>query len=281
MLAIVSGDLPVGAKLPSVREIALRHKIHANTVSAAYRNLEELGWLESRKGSGVYARALSEYEMGQARASAQDDLSRLAQDFLSAARSRGYSGGEVLEAIKTLAKKKPPKAIYVVEDEPNLRRILAAEIGDHIGLPLRETTVKDGYSAKLSANSVYIALPETKEKLNGFLPGDAIRFYVKMNSAQEQMKGRERPAPDDLIGVVSTWPMFLLWAETLLVAAGLDAEQIVKRQPVGKNWQSGLSECKFVIADSVAAKLLPKGTEIRIFRMISEESLNEIKSLAG
>ena len=57
VLGIVSGDLPPGQRLPSTRELARRFKIHANTVSAAYRELEERGWLESRKGSGVYVRA--------------------------------------------------------------------------------------------------------------------------------------------------------------------------------------------------------------------------------
>ena len=57
-LSILSGDLPASTRLPSVRDTARRYDIHANTVSAAYRDLEEQGWLESRKGSGVYARDL-------------------------------------------------------------------------------------------------------------------------------------------------------------------------------------------------------------------------------
>ena len=54
MLAIVSGDLKPDDKLPSIREISLRHKIHANTASAAYRWLEKEGWVSLRIGSGVY-----------------------------------------------------------------------------------------------------------------------------------------------------------------------------------------------------------------------------------
>src|SRR5262245_16494313 len=53
-LGVLSGDLSAGLRLPSVRAMARQHALHANTVSAAYRDLERGGWLESRRGSGVY-----------------------------------------------------------------------------------------------------------------------------------------------------------------------------------------------------------------------------------
>ena len=56
VLAILSEDLQTGVRLPSTRELARRFRIHANTVSAAYKDLERAGWLELRHGSGVYIR---------------------------------------------------------------------------------------------------------------------------------------------------------------------------------------------------------------------------------
>src|SRR3954464_9291333 len=53
-LGILSGDLEPGRRLPSTRELARRFRVHANTVSAAYKQLEDEGLLESRHGSGVY-----------------------------------------------------------------------------------------------------------------------------------------------------------------------------------------------------------------------------------
>src|SRR5512133_1430813 len=50
VLGILSDDLPPGVRLPSTREIARRFRVHANTVSAAYRELERDGWIESRRG---------------------------------------------------------------------------------------------------------------------------------------------------------------------------------------------------------------------------------------
>jgi DNA-binding transcriptional regulator YhcF (GntR family) len=56
LLGIVSQRLPPGERLPSVRELARRLHIHANTVSAAYKDLAARGWVKQRKGSGVYVR---------------------------------------------------------------------------------------------------------------------------------------------------------------------------------------------------------------------------------
>src|SRR5258708_36810216 len=56
VLGILGDELKPGRRLPSTRELARRFHVHANTVSAAYRELERDGWLEMRKGSGVYVR---------------------------------------------------------------------------------------------------------------------------------------------------------------------------------------------------------------------------------
>ena len=56
VLAILSGDLKAGDRLPSTRELARRFSIHPNTVSAGYRQLTEEGWAEYRHGSGVYVK---------------------------------------------------------------------------------------------------------------------------------------------------------------------------------------------------------------------------------
>lgn len=54
VLGILSNDLQPGQRLPSTRELARRFRIHANTVSAAYKQLEQERWVELRHGSGIY-----------------------------------------------------------------------------------------------------------------------------------------------------------------------------------------------------------------------------------
>jgi GntR family transcriptional regulator len=51
---IASGELPVGAALPSVRGLALQLTINPNTVAKAYTELTAEGWLDARAGLGLF-----------------------------------------------------------------------------------------------------------------------------------------------------------------------------------------------------------------------------------
>src|SRR5713226_9487322 len=86
-LGIISGDLKVRQKLPSTRELARRFHIHSNTVSAAYRELHDGGWVEFRKGSGVYVRGRTADQM------LEDDLGldQMIANFFKTARAKGHS----------------------------------------------------------------------------------------------------------------------------------------------------------------------------------------------
>ncbi len=52
--AIASGDLKAGDQLPSVRELSERLGVNPNTIAKAYRDLEVMGLLYTRRGMGVF-----------------------------------------------------------------------------------------------------------------------------------------------------------------------------------------------------------------------------------
>ncbi len=52
--AISSGELNPGDQLPSVRELSERLDVNPNTVAKAYRDLEVMGLLYTRRGMGVF-----------------------------------------------------------------------------------------------------------------------------------------------------------------------------------------------------------------------------------
>ena len=54
---VVSGVLPPGEKLPSVRELAGQLAINPNTIQRAYRELESEGYIVSVPGKGSFAAA--------------------------------------------------------------------------------------------------------------------------------------------------------------------------------------------------------------------------------
>jgi DNA-binding transcriptional MocR family regulator len=52
--AIERGDIPLGTRLPPERTLAAELDVSRTTVVGAYGALRELGWVESRQGSGTY-----------------------------------------------------------------------------------------------------------------------------------------------------------------------------------------------------------------------------------
>lgn len=52
--AVASGRLKPGEKLPSVHELSARLHLNPNTVAKAYRDLEVMGILYTRRGMGVF-----------------------------------------------------------------------------------------------------------------------------------------------------------------------------------------------------------------------------------
>ena len=51
---ILSGALPAGSRMPSVRELAGQLAINPNTIQRAYRELEAEGYISSAPGRGSY-----------------------------------------------------------------------------------------------------------------------------------------------------------------------------------------------------------------------------------
>lgn len=54
--AITAGRLTAGEQLPSVRELSERLDVNPNTVAKAYRDLEVMGLLYTRRGKGVFVK---------------------------------------------------------------------------------------------------------------------------------------------------------------------------------------------------------------------------------
>src|SRR5687768_6786674 len=123
-LGIVSNDLKPSERLPSTRDLARRYSIHANTVSAAYRELARRGWVEFRKGSGVYVRLRSAEKMEEGLA-----LDQLISRFFRHLREEGYSLPEIKAGVTRSFLMQRPDHLLVLEPDVGLRKIVVAEIG--------------------------------------------------------------------------------------------------------------------------------------------------------
>lgn len=276
--AISSGDLQADDKLPSVRELSLHFKVHQNTVSAAYKWLEENGWVDARKGSGVFVCEIAKEKYATAKFEIENELDAMISQFFCQARQLGFTSSQIEKGIEKFLSTSKPERILIAEEDEYLRQIIFTELESAINFPTFSVAPQELVNSMYTDNSLIVCFPETAQKLRKFLPNNSI-FSLKINSAQDEIKGQQKPEADNLIGIVSGWEMFLRWAKIFLIAVGIDGESIVLRDAKEKNFQKGLASCLFVITDSATAEILPKSLEKKVFRLIAEDSIEELKSL--
>ena len=137
-LKILSGAIAPGQRLPSVRVLARRLGLHANTVSSAYRDLESAGHVELRRGAGVYVRAGAPGALEEARG--LDEMVRLA---LSAAFRKGHSGIEIRAAVERWLRAAPPERVVIVDPRQETLDLMALEIRAALGVPASGCTLEE------------------------------------------------------------------------------------------------------------------------------------------
>lgn len=266
LLGILSGQLAGGARLPSVREFARRLKIHRNTVSAVYQDLEERGWLELRAGSGVYVAAGRAERLGGV-----DAFTRL---WVEQARLQGYGLEDLRAALDRLTDNREVHERVVVDPDPELARIIAAELEEAIGESVPFSGLDERPRAALllvsegNAGAVAARWPDARLK------------RLRLKSVPELVAGIQRPPFPVLIGLVSHSPSILHWARTLLSALGFPPDQVLLRNPAEADWSEGLRACAIVAADVVAAReFAADAPRPMVFRVVAQESLDALRGL--
>ena len=97
-VAIATGRLHPGDKLPTVRQLAVELRINANTVAKVYAFLERAGVLETRRGVGTFVAARS--NSPQEVALRKTELNRLVDRFLAELSHQGFHVEDVIPEIE-------------------------------------------------------------------------------------------------------------------------------------------------------------------------------------
>lgn len=95
--AISSGQLNAGDQLPSVRELSERLGVNPNTVAKAYRDLEVMGLLYTRRGMGVFVNKDIDVKC---REDCRKRIIGRMHEVVAEAKAAGMSAAEVMEVIE-------------------------------------------------------------------------------------------------------------------------------------------------------------------------------------
>ena len=98
--AIVTGRLPIGARLPTVRQLAVDLRVNANTVAKVYAELERAGVLATARGVGTFVRDVP--TPATTRRDRDRELRQIVDRLLADASALGISLHEIVQYFKTL-----------------------------------------------------------------------------------------------------------------------------------------------------------------------------------
>lgn len=283
ILAILCKEMLPGARLPSTRDLARRFSIHANTASSAYRELERQGWLEFRHGSGVYVRASQPSGPLSPQIAAEFVVDRLIGELVAKARKQGASETLLRSRMRRWLAIEPPSRWLVIEPNPELRRIVIHEMQQALALPIIGCAPEECATPAVLDGSMPVVLPSKAANVRKLLPAGVELTTLQVHPVSaELMAYLKRYLPEharDLIGIASRWPEFQRIGKTMLVAAGLEPESLLVRDPARPGWKRGLEATAGVVCDSLTALELPAGAFPMRFTLLDAASVAHLREM--
>jgi len=279
ILGVLCRDMMPGERLPSTRDLARRFGIHANTASSAYRELKHEGWLESRHGSGVFV----SNARPTARLTTEMAVDQLIGELVAKARKIGASDALVRARLRRWLSFEPPARWLVIEPDPELRKIVTVEMESRMALPVATCTPDECCNTNILERSIPATLPSKAAMVRKLLPTGTVLTVLQVNPVASALQANlQRYLPehtDDLVGIASRWSEFQRIGRTMILAAGLNSENLLVRDATQSGWKRGLESTVAVICDVVTAQLLPKKCFPIVFRLLDESSIAQLRAV--
>lgn len=274
-LQILGGALAHGQKLPSVRALARRLRVHHNTVSAAYQDLQEAGHAELKRGAGVYVRRAGPTELPEARG--LDEMIRLA---LRSALSLGYSGTEIRAAVERWLAAAPPERIVVVDPSREMGELLVHELRTGLQRPASTLTLEDvARDARLLDGTLALVLPYHVERLRQLAPAAAVE-EVTLEVGDAERKTIAALPEGSIVLVVSHAAAVLPFASVFIHSLRGDELFVDTRAlSAAAEWRRLAPAADLVLADVVSAPALREAgaRRVREVRVVPARALERLR----
>ena len=274
LLLIVTGKLKPGRRMPGVRELARRLKIHHNTVSEAYQELVRRHWLVRHKGSHLTVRGTQEGIPLKGSLSL-DDIVNMA---IRVAREQGYTLQELRRHVREILSEEPPDHILVVAEEPGLRRLLHVEIREALHWPVESCSEDDivrnrGLGIGALVTTPAFALPDVEPLVSKKRPPVPLGF----GTADHLIKEVTKLSDPSVIAIVSASNV------CLRAAAGFLAPVIGERHSLVQYlWplddSRALAGVDLILCDSLAARMADRKKPCILYQLIDQSSITYLQA---
>lgn len=274
-LQILGGSLLPGQKLPSVRALARRLKVHANTISAAYQHMVANGLLAVQRGAGVFVNGRG--PLGIQDASVLDDMIRAA---LHAALRKGFTGDQIRAAVQRWIAADPPDRVVVVDPYPQVGELLVHEVRRGLEVEVSSCTIADvEREPSLLRGAVALVLPYHVETVRRIAPGAAIAV-MNVEMSTEDREAIELLPEGAIVLVVSHCPTVLPVATVMvktLRGDDLHVETHLVSEP--RKWRRVVGAADIVFVDALSAEAVAKAKprRLREYRITTEAALNRLR----
>ena len=274
-LKILAGEFAHGQRLPSVRSLARRLKVHHNTVSAAYQDLEAAGHVELRKGAGVFVRRAGPSALADARG--LDEMIRMA---LHTAFHQGYTGPEIRAAVERWLAAAPPDRVLVIDPSREMGELLLHEIRHGLQLAASAISLEElSRDPAALSGALALSLPYHVERIRALAPGAAIE-ELTLEVSQEQRKAILALPTGSIVLVVSHSPTVLPFASVFIRSLRGDEVHVEARLlGASREWKRVASAADLIFADSLSVEAARRTghRRVREVRVVSPSSLERLK----
>jgi GntR family transcriptional regulator len=210
VIAIATGELRAGERMPSVRALARRVGIHHNTVSEAYQDLVRRKWLARKPGSRLVVG--ERMESGRRQAASLDDL---IDETIERARERGFSLQALRQRVRERLLAQAPDHVLVVAEEAGLRALIREEVRRKFGVAVEVCSPEEFAADPGKAVGAQVFAPV--HILNGLQARFAIPItYSKADEQAGLIRALKRPS---IVAAVSVSESLLLRARGMFASA--------------------------------------------------------------
>ena len=276
VLLIGVGKLRPGQRLPSVRELARRLKIHRNTVSEAYQALVRHTWLVRQRGSRlvVGSRELREVSSGSG------GLDEVINAAMRRAREEGYTLKELRERVKKRLVARRPDHILVVDREPGFREIMRQEIQQALGWPVQTCSQEDLARLPGLADRAQVATPEYNiDDVEPLVPKDRPAVWLTFSTADQLLEVIRTLREPSVIAMVSVSEALLRTANGLLAPAA-GRRHVYREFLLSRGTKVDLGAVDVAFCDSLAVSVATGARKVH-YRLLQPRCLEYLATTVG